>query len=151
MVSRRPRSTRIVVIASAHDPHSTTTVRPRNIQLLSRKKLSRLNTESSSSAPRRSPRSWRQASSATLTSIDRPRKVNIGSPISDSAKLCTLLTTPLRVAKVPSTTSRKVVMISSMFQNLSIPRFSCTTALCRKAVPVSQGSSAAFSTGSQPQ
>ena len=42
-------------------------------------------------------------------------------------------------------------MISSMFQCLSMPRFSWIMTECRKAVPVSQGMKAAISTGSQPQ
>ena len=37
------------------------------------------------------------------------------------------------------------------FQTFSMPRFSWTITECRKAVPTSQGISAAFSTGSQPQ
>jgi hypothetical protein len=42
-------------------------------------------------------------------------------------------------------------MISTMFQRLSIPRFSWIMTECRKAVPVSHGMKAAISTGSQPQ
>ena len=41
--------------------------------------------------------------------------------------------------------------MSETFQTFSIPRFSCTITECRNAVPVSHGSSEAFSTGSQAQ
>ena len=39
----------------------------------------------------------------------------------------------------------------TMFQILSMPFFSWIMTECKKAVPVSQGKRAAFSTGSQPQ
>ena len=38
-----------------------------------------------------------------------------------------------------------------MFQTFIMPFFSCIITECRNAVPLSQGSSEAFSTGSQPQ
>ena len=44
-----------------------------------------------------------------------------------------------------------VARISDAFQIFSIPRFSCSMIECRNAVPVSHGSSDAFSTGSQAQ
>ena len=71
-------------------------------------------------------------------------------PMSDSANACTELTTPERVRKVPKIASRNVEKISHMFQTFIMPRFSCIITECRKAVPVSHGSSDAFSTGSQP-
>src|SRR6266496_140372 len=71
-------------------------------------------------------------------------------PMSDSAKACTELTTPLRVRNVPKIASRKVEKISHMFHTFIMPRFSCIITECRKAVPVTQGSREAFSTGSQP-
>ena len=58
---------------------------------------------------------------------------------------------PDRTRNVPSSASTNVAMISDTFQTFSIPRFSCTITECRNAVPVSQGSSEAFSTGSQAQ
>ena len=70
--------------------------------------------------------------------------------MSDSAKACTELTTPERVRKVPKMASRKVEKISHMFHIFIMPRFSCIITECRKAVPVNQGSSEAFSTGSHP-
>ena len=69
----------------------------------------------------------------------------------DCAKACTELTTPLRVRKVPRMHSKNVEKTSQTFHTRSIPRFSCIITECRKAVPVSQGISEAFSTGSQAQ
>src|ERR1700681_888776 len=72
-------------------------------------------------------------------------------PIEDCANACTELITPERVRKVPSMESRKVAKMSAMFQTFNMPRFSCIITECRNAVPVSQGISEAFSTGSHPQ
>src|SRR6266478_10095492 len=72
-------------------------------------------------------------------------------PMLDCAKACTELTTPLRVSKVPRMHSMKVVKTSQTFHTFIMPRFSCIITECRNAVPVSHGSSDAFSTGSQPQ
>src|SRR3972149_4539639 len=69
----------------------------------------------------------------------------------DCAKACTELSTPLRVRKVPKRQRKKVPKISTMFQTFIMPRFSCIITECRKAVPVSQGRSEAFSTGSSRQ
>ena len=52
---------------------------------------------------------------------------------------------------MPERLSEKVVMASSTDQIFSASRFSTTMAECSSAVPVSQGSSEAFSTGSQNQ
>ena len=49
------------------------------------------------------------------------------------------------IASVP------VASTSDTFHTFSIPRFSWIISECRKAVPVSQGISEAFSTASQPQ
>ena len=51
----------------------------------------------------------------------------------------------------PRMQSMKVLKMSQTFQFFIMPRFSCIMTECRKAVPVSQGMSEAFSTGSQPQ
>ena len=67
------------------------------------------------------------------------------------AKACTELTRPERVRKVPKMHRKKVAETSTMFQTFIMPFFSCIMTECRKAVPLSQGSSEAFSTGSQPQ
>ena len=73
------------------------------------------------------------------------------SPMDDCAKACTELMIPLRVRKVPRMASQNVAKTSHMFHIFSMPRFSCIITECRKAVPVSQGMSEAFSTGSHPQ
>src|SRR6266496_1378277 len=73
------------------------------------------------------------------------------SPIEDWAKAWTELITPERVRKVPRIESRKVEKMSHTFHTFSMPRFSCIMTECRNAVPVSQGISEAFSTGSHPQ
>src|SRR5207237_299813 len=72
-------------------------------------------------------------------------------PMLDCANACTELTTPLRVRNVPKIQSRKVQKTSHTFHTFIMPRFSCIITECRNAVPLSQGSSEAFSTGSQPQ
>src|SRR5216683_6723130 len=71
--------------------------------------------------------------------------------VCDRANACTELTTPLRVRNVPRMQSRNVQKTSHTFQTFIMPRFSCIITECRNAVPVSHGSSEAFSTGSQPQ
>ena len=69
----------------------------------------------------------------------------------DCAKAWTELIMPDRVSSVPRIVSMKVEKMSHTFQDFIMPRFSCIITECRKAVPVSQGISEAFSTGSQPQ
>ena len=71
--------------------------------------------------------------------------------MSPSLKACTLAMTPLRVRKVPSNVSRKVVMMRLRVHVFSISRRSCTITECTKAVAVSHGMNEAFSTGSHAQ
>src|SRR5205807_3890488 len=78
-----------------------------------------------------------------------PMNATNQGPMFDCANACTELTTPLRVRKVPSMHSRKVQKTSHTFHTFIIPRFSCIITECRKAVPVSQGRSEAFSTRSE--
>ena len=59
--------------------------------------------------------------------------------------------TPDRVMNVPRIERRIVITTSVTFHLRSIPRFSWIMIECRNAVPVSQGSSDAFSTGSHIQ
>src|SRR6516165_6698359 len=80
-----------------------------------------------------------------------PRNTAKKGPMLDCAKAWTEETMPLRVRKVPKMLRKNVVITKAMFQTLSMPRFSWIITECRKAVPPSQGSSDAFSTGSQPQ
>src|SRR6202007_2209772 len=79
------------------------------------------------------------------------RKPTNQFPIDDCANACTELTTPERVSNVPRMQSMKAVNTSHTFHTFIIPRFSCIITECRNAVPVIQGSSDAFSTGSQAQ
>src|SRR5579864_8576733 len=79
------------------------------------------------------------------------RKPTNQLPILDCANACTELTTPLRVRNVPRMHRMNVENTSQTFQTFIMPRFSCIITECRNAVPVSHGSSEAFSTGSQPQ
>ena len=71
--------------------------------------------------------------------------------MADSANAWTEARMPLRTTKVPKTLRKKVAKISTMFHALSIPRRSWIWMLWMNAVPASQGMSATFSTGSQPQ
>ena len=69
----------------------------------------------------------------------------------DLANACTELTRPVRVKNVPSIDMARERLTRTIFQTLSMPRFSCTMIECKKAVPVHQGINDDFSTGSHPQ
>ena len=58
---------------------------------------------------------------------------------------------PLRTRNVPRMQSVPVARISDAFHIFSMPRFSCSMIEWMNAVPVSHGSSDAFSTGSHAQ
>ena len=58
---------------------------------------------------------------------------------------------PERTRNVPRMQRMPVARISEAFQTFSIPRRSWIITECRNAVPVSHGSSEAFSTGSHAQ
>ena len=64
---------------------------------------------------------------------------------------CTELKTPERVMKVPRIVSRKLASTSVIVQPFRMPLRSVRIAEWSAAVAVSQGSSEAFSTGSQAQ
>ena len=66
-------------------------------------------------------------------------------------KECTLEITPDRVMNVPMIDNSQDPITSARFHFFSIPRFSWIMTEWRNAVMVSQGSSAAFSTGSHAQ
>ena len=72
-------------------------------------------------------------------------------PTAPWVKAWTEAMTPERVRKVPNSVSPKVRITSVRFQSLSMRRRSWIITECRKAVPVSQGMKAAFSTGSHAQ
>ncbi len=65
------------------------------------------------------------------------------------ANACTLVSTPERTRKVPSSDSENAKIDSSSVQARNEPRFSVTACEWINAVPTSQGMNEAFSTGSQ--
>src|SRR5882762_5453819 len=69
----------------------------------------------------------------------------------DCANECTLAMRPERVRNVPKIVRKKVARTSDTFQTLSMPRRSWIIIEWTKAVAVSQGKKAAFSTGSHAQ
>ena len=71
--------------------------------------------------------------------------------MADWVNACTLWTTPLRVRKVPKTTSTNVAIASVRFHSRSVARRRWTMIECSSAVAVNHGSTEAFSTGSQAQ
>src|SRR5690554_3417630 len=88
------------------------------------------------------------------TSSDKPTvipsSIRMKKPRDGSlANACTEVSTPERTRKVPNSDNEKVVIASNSVQLLNEPRFSVTASECINAVPVNQGSSEAFSTGSQ--
>jgi hypothetical protein len=138
-----------VTMSGSRVPNSTAKVMPRNRTLLSRKADSRLTRPEGRPPPDSSGRrqTSRVSEIAMVTTIP-PR--NHG-PIADCVNEWTLATIPERVRNVPTSVRTKVAMTSAFVQMRSPPRRSATMAECTKAVAVSQGSSAAFSTGSQAQ
>ena len=74
-----------------------------------------------------------------------------GTPSVEAPKAWIESRIPERTRNVPRIASVPVARMSETFQTFSIPRFSWTIIECRNAVPVSHGSSEAFSTGSQAQ
>ena len=74
--------------------------------------------------------------------MNRPRE---GS----AANECTLVSTPERTRKVPSSDSANAAMANSRVQPTNTPRFSVAACECSRAAPTSQGMKLAFSTGSQ--
>src|ERR1700733_13732812 len=130
-------------------PHSTAKHDTSSTRLLNRKLDSREISDSSRSSLFSVSRLRTQENTPVknATARNHPNQ----SPMPDCANACTELTTPLRVRNVPKIASRNVVKISHMFHIFIMPRFSCIMTECRNAVMVSQGSSDAFSTASQPQ
>src|SRR5579863_6933327 len=132
-----------------HVPHSTVKQAKTKSRLLNRKLDSREMSDSSLCSLVRYDLFLKKNPANTMKTIIRNHLNH--PPIGDCAKACTEFSTPLRVRYVPRIESQKVVNTSHMFQTFSMPRFSCIMTECRNAVPVSQGSREAFSTGSQPQ
>ena len=92
----------------------------------------------------------RHAKSRNETPITMTRKTRMNMPRAGSdANACTLVSTPERTRKVPRSESENVRIARNTVQTLNAPRFSVTASECIRAVPVSQGMSEEFSTGSQ--
>jgi hypothetical protein len=86
-----------------------------------------------------------------VTAVLATRKPANHVPTGDWANEWTLWMMPERVMKVPRMARRNVETTSVTFHLRSMPRFSWIMIEWRNAVPVSHGSSDAFSTGSQAQ
>ena len=130
-------------------PHNTVKQASSNSRLLNRKLDSREISDSSLCSLRRCDL-FLKKKKVKVTSVISRNHLN-HPPIEDWAKACTELMIPLRVRNVPRIASQNVAKISHMFHIFNMPRFSCIITECRNAVPVSQGMSEAFSTGSHPQ
>ena len=130
-------------------PNSTAKVRPRKRTLLRRKADSRLTVPDGRSPPTSSGR--RQTSSASEPASATRMPARNQGPIADCVNECTLATTPDRVRNVPTRVSTNVAITRALVQIRRPPRRSATIAEWTKAVAVSHGSSAAFSTGSHAQ
>ena len=130
-------------------PQKITSARPTSSTLLTRKIDSR---ESSESIRRSGFRSSRRVTISTVAPIAvKAIRTSRGPPTVEAPNAWIDCRTPDRTRNVPSRQRQKVAEIRLTFQTFSMPRFSCTITECRKPVPTSQGISAAFSTGSQPQ
>ena len=130
-------------------PNKTTKAKPTKSRLFNKNAPSR--PSGASIPPGERSRSPRQAIRPKPTMTTTKKKpIRIG-PSVDSEKACTDWITPERVRKVPRMVRAKVATESDRFQTRMSPRRSCTSTECRYAVPHSQGSRAAFSTGSHPQ
>src|SRR6266566_8233080 len=130
-------------------PHSIANIAPTSRRLLSKKLPSREITESNSCSGCSFGK--RKTNRAMLNTITMQRNARKYAPIAEYANEWTELMIPLRTSKVPNMERAKEAITRLRFQTLSIPLRSCTIAECRNAVAVNHGSSAAFSTGSQPQ
>ncbi len=129
--------------------NSTVIAIPTRIRLLNRNDDSRDRSDSRRCSVRRLSR--RDTRSRSEPKNTRARNTPNAGPMSDVANECTDDRMPLRVRNVPKIDSENVRITSSAFHTLSMPLRSWIITECRNAVPVSQGMSDAFSTGSQAQ
>ena len=127
-------------------PSSTTNAHTVNSTLFARNDPSRDSGESIEPGDRR--RSPRHAIRPSDTTTTTPKNASNQLPTGPSPKACTELRMPDRVRNVPRIVSAKVATSRLRFQTRSIPRRSWTNTEWMYAVPVSHGSSEAFSTGS---
>ena len=130
-------------------PQKITRQRPTSTRLFSRKKDSRESSESSLASLRRWGRRLMMSPADTATT--RPMKTRNCTPIVESPKAWIESRIPERTRNVPTSASANVAQTRHTFHTFSRPRFSCTMIEWMNAVPVSQGMSEAFSTGSQAQ
>jgi hypothetical protein len=148
-----PRARRVPVSASAMSgqnvPQNTTKAIATSTRLLSRKIASRESSESRRLSERSASR--RHRTSATEPAIMIPMRITNGTPSVDAPKAWIESRMPERTRNVPRIASVPVASTSETFQIFSIPRFSWIMIEWISAVPVSHGSSDAFSTGSQAQ
>ena len=94
----------------------------------------------------------RSANSSSDPPITNPSRPRMKTPRAGSvANACTEFRMPERTMNVPDRLNENVPIASSTVQVFNASRFSTTIAECNSAVPVSQGSKEAFSTGSQNQ
>src|ERR1700722_1647812 len=96
-------------------------------------------------------RSPRQAIKPNPTMTTAKKKPMSNGPSEDWENAWTEVMTPERVKKVPRMVRANVAIDRERFHTRIRPRRSWTRTDCREPGPQSQGSSAAFSTGSQPQ
>ena len=101
-----------------------------------------------SSAVRTDRRSAMRIPPPTARAIISPRNIQ---PMGDSLKACKLLKIPLRVRKVAKLHNTKVAIASAIAVFFRARRYCQPISAWIKAVPVSQGMSDPFSTGSQLQ
>ena len=148
-----PSARRVPVSASAMSgqnvPQKTTNAIATRTRLLSRKIASRDSSESRRFSERRASR--RQTTSPIDPAIMIPMRITNGTPSVDAPKAWIESRIPERTRNVPRIASVPVASTSDTFQIFSIPRFSWIMIEWMNAVPVSHGSSDAFSTGSQAQ
>jgi hypothetical protein len=117
--------------------------------LLKRKIASRESMESSRCSERSASR--RETTSATDPTSRIAMKITNGVPRVEAPNAWIESRIPERTRNVPRIARIPVPRIRETFQTFSIPRRSWIMIECRNAVPVSQGSSDAFSTGSHAQ
>ena len=130
-------------------PTSTASAAEVSSRLLIASAVSRLTGENTAFAFRSGAR---QAKSANEPPMVAAMIARMKTPRSGSlAKAWTEVRTPERTRNVPSRLKAKASSARNTVQAFIASRRSQTMALCNRAAPASQGSSEAFSTGSQNQ
>ena len=136
-------------ISGKNVPQKITKHNATSTRLFSRKAVSRDSSELMCPWERRSSRlRTTSTSDAPSSTTMNPRN---GALSVDAPKAWIDDRIPERTRNVPGIARIPVASTSETFQIFRIPRFSWTMNECRNAVPVSQGISEAFSTGSHAQ